>query len=133
MKINTMLRIAIFSLVLGAGLSLSTAVQAQETATTAVDEMPSPQGGMEGFTQYMIKNLNYPTAAREAGTQGMVVLTFVVTAEGKVEAVEVLRGIGKGCDEEAVRVITQSGTWTPGKKDGKGVATRMNLPVNFKL
>jgi TonB family protein len=133
MKINTMLRIAIFSLVLGAGLSLSTTVQAQETATTNVDEMPSPPGGMEGFTQYMIKNLTYPTAAREAGTQGMVVLTFVVTAEGKVEAVEVIRGIGKGCDEEAVRVITQSGTWTPAKKEGKAVATRMNLPVNFKL
>jgi protein TonB len=133
MKINTMLRIAIFSLVLGAGLSLSTTVQAQETATTNVDEMPSPPGGMEGFTQYMIKNLTYPTAAREAGTQGMVVLTFVVTAEGKVEAVEVIRGIGKGCDEEAVRVITQSVTWTPAKKEGKAVATRMNLPVNFKL
>ncbi len=129
---KTLLRIAFLSFALGLSLAFTTSVKAQETATN-VDEMPSPPGGMEGFTQYMIKNLTYPTAAREAGTQGMVVLTFVVTAEGKVEAVEVIRGIGKGCDEEAVRVITNSGTWTPGKKDGKAVATRMNLPVNFKL
>jgi TonB family protein len=130
---KTLLRIAFLSFALGLSLAFTTTAHAQETATTNVDEMPSPPGGMEGFTQYMIKNLSYPTAARDAGTQGMVVLTFVVTAEGKVEAVEVLRGIGKGCDEEAVRVITHSGTWTPGKKDGKAVATRMNLPVNFKL
>lgn len=133
MKIKTIIRAAFFSLLLGVGLSLSSAVQAQETVKSEVDEMPVPPGGMEGFTQYMMKNLTYPTAAKEAGTQGMVVVTFVVTAEGKVETVEVLRSVGNGCDEEAVRVITQSGTWTPGMKDGKAVATRMNLPVNFRL
>jgi protein TonB len=133
MKIITMLRIAFFSLVLGIGLSLSTAVQAQETVKSQVDEMPVPPGGMGGFTEYMMKNLTYPTAAKEAGTQGMVVVSFVVNAEGKVGSVEVLRGIGKGCDEEAVRVITQSGTWTPAKIEGKAVASKMTLPVKFKL
>jgi protein TonB len=133
MKIITMLRIAFFSLVLGIGLSLSTAVQAQETVKSQVDEMPVPPGGMGGFTEYMMKNLTYPTAAKEAGTQGMVVVSFVVNAEGKVGSVEVLRGIGKGCDEEAVRVITQSGTWTPAKIEGKAVASKMTLPVQFKL
>lgn len=133
MKIKTVIRIAFFSLLLGVGLSLSSAVQAQETVKSQVDEMPGPPGGMEGFTQYMIKNLSYPAEAKKAGTQGMVFVTFVVTAEGKVETVEVLRGIGNGCDEEAVRVITQSGTWTPGRKDSKAVATQMTLPVNFKL
>jgi protein TonB len=133
MKIITMLRIAFFSLVLGIGLSLSTAVQAQETVKSQVDEMPVPPGGMGGFTEYMMKNLTYPTAAKEAGTQGMVVVSFVVNAEGKVGSVEVLRGIGKGCDEEAVRVITQSCTWTPAKIEGKAVASKMTLPVQFKL
>ena len=133
MKINTMLRIAFFSLVLGAGLTLSTAVQAQETVKSTVDEMPVPPGGMGGFTEYMIKNLTYPTAAKEAGTQGMVVVSFVVDSEGKVGSVEVLRGIGKGCDEEAVRVISNSGTWTPAKIGGKAVASKMTLPVQFKL
>jgi protein TonB len=133
MKTKTMLRIAFFSLVLGVGLSLSNTVQAQETVKSQVDEMPVPPGGMGGFTEYMMKNLTYPTAAKEAGTQGMVVVSFVVNAEGKVGSLEVLRGIGKGCDEEAVRVISNSGTWTPAKIEGKAVASKMTLPVQFKL
>jgi protein TonB len=133
MKINTMLRFAFFSLVLGVGLSLSTVAQAQETVKTQVDEMAAPPGGMGGFTEYMMKNLTYPTAAKEAGTQGMVVVSFVVDAEGKVGSVEVLRSIGNGCDEKAVRVISNSGTWTPAKIGGKAVASKMTLPVQFKL
>ena len=133
MEIKTLVRFAFFSLLLGVCLFLSPAIQAQVIAVDTVDELPIPPKGMKGFTNYLLKNLTYPTAAREAGTQGMVLLTFVVTAEGKVEAVEVLQGIGNGCDEEAVRVITKSGTWTPGKIDSKAVATRMNFPLKFKL
>ena len=130
---KTLLRIAFFSLVLGISLSFNATVQAQETVNSTVDEMPVPPGGITGLTNYMIQNLKYPTAAKEAKVQGMVVISFIVTAEGKVENVEVLRGIGSGCDEEAVRVISQSGTWTPAKKEGKTVATKMTLPVQFKL
>lgn len=130
---KTLLRIAFFSLVLGLSLSFNATVQAQETVNSTVDEMPVPPGGIAGLTNYMIQNLKYPTAAKEAKVQGMVVISFIVIAEGKVENVEVLRGIGSGCDEEAVRVISQSGTWTPAKKEGKTVATKMTLPVQFKL
>jgi TonB family protein len=133
MKINTLLRNVFFSLVLGIALSFNATVQAQETVKSQVDEMAAPPGGMGGFTEYMMKNLTYPTAAKEAGTQGMVVVSFVVDAEGKVGSLEVLRGIGKGCDEEAVRVISNSGTWTPAKIEGKAVASKMTLPVQFKL
>ena len=130
---KTLLRIAFFSLILGAGLSFTSTVQAQEKVSSQVDEMPVPPGGMTGFTNYMIQNLKYPTAAKEAKVQGMVVVSFIVTAEGKVEGIEILRGIGSGCDEEALRVISESGTWTPAKKEGKTVATKMTLPVQFKL
>lgn len=130
---KTLLRIAFFSLILGAGISFTSTVQAQETVKSTVDEMPVPPGGMSGFTNYMIQNLKYPTAAKEANVQGMVVVSFVVDVEGKVQDVEVLRGVGLGCDEEAVRVIANSGTWTPAKKEGKTVATKMTLPVQFKL
>lgn len=130
---KTLLRIAYLSLVLGLSLAFTATVQAQVTAVDPVDELPIPPKGMKGFTKYLLENLKYPITARESGTQGMVVLSFVVTAEGKIDAVEVLQGIGNGCDEEAVRVITRSGTWSPGIKDGKAVATRMNFPVNFKL
>lgn len=130
---KTLLRIAFFLLVLGISLSFNATVQAQETVNSTVDEMPVPPGGIAGLTNYMIQNLKYPTAAKEAKVQGMVVISFIVTSEGKVENVEVLRGIGSGCDEEAVRVISQSGAWTPAKKEGKTVATKMTLPVQFKL
>ena len=130
---KTLLRIAFLSLALGLSLAFTATVQAQVTAVDTVDELPVPPKGMKGFTRYLLENLKYPITAREAGTQGMVVLSFVVTAQGKIDAVEVLQGIGNGCDEEAVRVITWSGTWSPGIKDGKAVATRMNFPVNFKL
>ena len=130
---KTLLRIAFFLLVLGISLSFNATVQAQKTVNSTVDEMPVPPGGIAGLTNYMIQNLKYPTAAKEAKVQGMVVISFIVTSEGKVENVEVLRGIGSGCDEEAVRVISQSGTWTPAKKEGKTVATKMTLPVQFKL
>ena len=130
---KTLLRIACFSLVLGISLAFNATVQAQETVNSTVDEMPVPPGGIAGLTNYMIQNLKYPTAAKEAKVQGMVVVSFIVTSEGKVEGIEILRGIGSGCDEEAVRVISQSGTWTPAKKEGKTVATKMTLPVQFKL
>jgi protein TonB len=133
MKIQNLLRIAFFSLILGACLSLTFTVHAQEKVSSQVDEMPVPPGGITGLTNYMIQNLTYPSAAKEANVQGMVVVSFIVTAEGKVEHVEVLRGIGSGCDEEAVRVISNSGIWTPGKNGGNAVAVKMTLPVQFKL
>jgi protein TonB len=130
---KTLLRIAFFSLMLGIVPSFNATVQAQETVKSNVDEMPVPPGGITGLTNYMIQNLKYPTAAKEAKVQGMVVVSFVVDAEGNVGSIEVLRGIGTGCDEEAVRVISNSGIWTPAKKEGKAVATKMTLPVQFKL
>jgi protein TonB len=130
---KTLLRVAFFWLVLGIGLSFNATAQAQETVNSTVDEMPVPPGGITGLTNHMIQNLKYPSAAKEAKVQGMVVISFIVSSEGKVENVEVLRGIGSGCDEEAVRVISQSGTWTPAKKEGKTVASKMTLPVQFKL
>lgn len=135
MKIQNLLRIAFFSLFLGLGHPFSAEVlaQNQQTVKSPAEEMPVPPGGITGFTNYMIQNLTYPSAAKEANVQGMVVVSFVVTAEGKVENVEVLRGIGSGCDEEAVRVVANSGTWTPGKNGGSAVAVKMTLPVQFKL
>lgn len=130
---KTVFRIAFLSLLLGMGLLVSPDVQAQEKVSSQVEEMPVPPGGITGLTNYMIQNLTYPSAAKEANVQGMVVVSFIVTAKGKVENVEVLRGIGSGCDEEAVRVISNSGIWTPGKNGGNAVAVKMTLPVQFKL
>ena len=98
-----------------------------------VPEMPVPPGGMEGWTKYFQENLKYPEAAKENGIEGMVALSFIVRADGSVDDIAILRGIGGGCDEEALRIVKESGTWTPGKLDGKAVAVQMRLPIQFKL
>lgn len=98
-----------------------------------VDEIPLPPGGIEGWNAYLGKNMNYPKAAMDAKVEGTVIATFVVLENGEIGNVELLRGIGKGCDEEVLRLVKNSPKWTPGKKDGKIVKTQMRLPVNFKL
>jgi len=98
-----------------------------------VDVAPEPLGGMPTFFEYIAKNLKYPSDAREAGIEGKVFVQFVVDTDGKITEVKAVRGIGYGCDEEAVRVISGSDKWKPGMKDGKVVKVRMILPITFKL
>jgi hypothetical protein len=83
--------------------------QTQEEVFENGDEMPVPPGGMEGFTKYLIENLKYPKAAKDNKVEGMVMVTFVVKSDGSVSKPEILRGIGEGCDEEALRVVVKSG------------------------
>lgn len=71
--------------------------------------------------------------ARESGIQGTVYVTFVVERNGNVTDVRVLRGIGGGCDEEAVRVIKAMPKWNPGKQRGKPVRVQFNMPIKFTL
>ena len=65
--------------------------------------------------------------------QGKVFLTFVVERDGSLTDIKVLRGIGGGCDEEAVRVISASPKWQPGMQDGRAVRTQFTVPINFSL
>ncbi len=98
-----------------------------------VDVAPEPSGGMTAFFEYNATNLKYPAEAREAGIEGKVILQFVVDTDGKITNVQSVKGIGYGCDEEAVRVVKDSPAWKPGMKDGKVVKVRMVLPITFKL
>lgn len=98
-----------------------------------VEDMPKPSGGMSAWNEYLISNLKYPTKARETETEGTVIVAFVVNTDGSISDVEILRGIGAGCDEEALRVIQNAPNWEPGKQRGKEVRTRMRLPIRFKL
>jgi TonB family protein len=86
---------------------------------------------------YISQHLVYPTIARQNDIQGLVVLSFVVNKEGKIEAVKVIKDIGGGCGEEAVRVVElmneKNMVWTPGKLKGKAVKVKYHLPVRFKL
>jgi protein TonB len=95
--------------------------------------MPAFPGGDEARIRYLNENIKYPQMARESGIQGRVFVTFVVEKDGNVTDVRVLRGIGGGCDEEAVRVIKNMPSWNPGKQRGKAVRVQFNMPILFKL
>ena len=128
---RTLLRSAFLSLTLGVVLSFNATVHAQETGNPPVDEMPVPPGGFTSFSNYLV--LTIRKAAIEAKAQGILFVSYVVTAEGKVEKVQVIRSLCPSCDEEAIRVISNSGIWIPSKKEGKPVAKKMTLqlPVKF--
>jgi len=98
-----------------------------------VETMPTPPGGMEGWNKYLSKNLKYPTQARRMGIEGTVYVVFVVNTDGSIQDVDILRGIGGGCDEEAMRVVKNAPAWTPGKQRGRPVRVKMRLPIRFKL
>ena len=98
-----------------------------------VETMPTPVGGMEAWNKYLSNNLKYPTQARRMGIEGTVFVVFVVNTDGSIQDVEILRGIGGGADEEAVRVVRAAPNWEPGKQRGKPVRVKMRLPIRFKL
>ena len=83
--------------------------------------------------KYLAQNIKYPQLARENNITGRVFVTFVVERDGSVTGVRVLRDIGGGCGQEAVRVVKSMPKWTPGKQRGKAVRVQYNLPVNFSL
>lgn len=98
-----------------------------------VEEAPSFPGGEEKLFEYLNKNIKYPRIANENNIQGRVYVTFVVDKEGKVTEAKVLRGIGGGCDEEALRVVKNMPEWKPGRQNGRSVKVQYNLPVVFNL
>lgn len=98
-----------------------------------VEETATPQGGMQAFYEYVGKKLKYPAQARRMNIEGKVFVEFVVNRDGSIVDVKSIKGIGAGCDEEAVRVIQSAPAWKPGKQRGKPVRQRMVLPITFKL
>ena len=103
------------------------------------DSMPeglvSPEfpGGVEALYKYIAENIQYPEQAEADGIEGRVIIRFVVMDNGDVVNVEVARGIGGGCDEEAVRVVKAMPKWTPATYEGKPVNVQYALPITFKL
>jgi periplasmic protein TonB len=100
---------------------------------TVVEEQPAYPGGDEARSKYLQDNIKYPEEAKELGIQGRVFVTFVVEVDGSITDVRVLRGIGGGCDEEAIRVVQAMPKWVPGKQRGVPVRVQFNLPIKFTL
>jgi protein TonB len=93
---------------------------------------PKPVGGLENFYRIISHNIKYPTVARKIGTEGKVLVEFVVDRKGNATQIKILKGIGSGCDEEAMRVIALP-KWEAGRQRGKTVNVKMVMPVNFRL
>lgn len=94
---------------------------------------PEFPGGIPALMKFLAQNVKYPTDAQKAGKQGRVIAQFVVTTDGSVADVKIIRGIDASLDQEAIRVIKAMPQWKPGTQDGQPVNVRYTLPVVFKL
>lgn len=104
-----------------------------EEAFISVEQQPEYPGGMDALRSFLSRNLQYPRPAASAGVSGRVFVSFVVNTDGSLTDIQVLKGIGFGCDEEAVRVMQKMPRWKPGKQSGRTVRVKFNLPISFTL
>lgn len=108
-------------------------VEEEQAPFTVVEQMPEFPGGDAARIQFLQQNISYPQIAKESGITGTVYVTFVVGKDGRLSNFKILRGIGGGCDEEAIRVLKLMPPWIAGKQGGKTVPVQFNLPIRFTL
>jgi len=105
----------------------------EEEIFVVVEEDPQFPGGMDSLYAFIQRNLRYPKKALNDKIEGTVYVTFSVEKDGSIGAIKILRDIGGGCGEEAVRIVKMMPKWIPGKQRGIPVRTQFNLPIKFKL
>lgn len=119
--------------------TINTTAMAQNKKTSndkvfeKVEDMPEFPGGEQAMMDFVGKNVQYPKEAMEKEISGRVLVGFIVEKDGSVNEVKIVRGIGGGCDEEAVRVVKAMPKWKPGKQDGKTVRVSYTMPFFFKM
>ena len=89
--------------------------------------------GDVGFSNYIFKNLKYPRDAKEKKIEGTVYVSFTVDRDGNVKQPKITKGVGSGCDEEALRLIKEMPQWTPAYDANIPIPSDFNLPITFKL
>ena len=104
-----------------------------ERVYTKADVMPLFPGGDKALFTFLQSNISYPIEARKNKIEGKVSISFTIGRDGAVKNVTLVRGIGSGCDEEAMRVISAMPKWTPGQYQGRPASIQYNLPVHFSL
>lgn len=107
--------------------------EADDQPIVNVEIKPEFPGGDAAMAKFLRDNLKYPAQAQQAGISGKVFLSFVVDKDGSISSVEIQKGIGFGCDEEAKRVLLKMPRWKPGRQQNMAVRCRFNLPVAFLL
>ncbi len=119
----------------GKEIDMPVAVESEEKNQVyiTVEQYPEFAGGMNALLKFLQKKLHYPTSAVNANVMGKVYMQFVVGQDGNISKVDVLKGIGFGCDEEAQRVVKLMPKWSPGRQSGRTVAVKFTLPISFQL
>jgi len=100
---------------------------------TVVEQNPEFVGGNAAMYAWLGKNIKYPAAASRANISGKVFVSFTVNTDGSITDAQVLKGLGFGTDEEAIRVVKSMPKWKPGKQSGRPVRVKYNLPISFQL
>lgn len=100
---------------------------------SVVEKMPEFEGGVENMLKYLQQNIKYPEEAKKNGTQGRVVVQFVVNKDGSIVDANVVKSVSPELDAEALRVVKSMPKWTPGEQRGEKVRVQFTLPVQFKL
>lgn len=113
--------------------AVSTTSSVDANIFITVEQMPEFPGGEEAMYKFIAENIKYPTSAKDNSIQGTVYIKFVVSDKGKISDAVVVRGIGSGCDEEALRVVKKMPNWSPGLQQGKQVDVYYTLPIKFQL
>ncbi|MEM6764533.1 MAG: energy transducer TonB [Bacteroidota bacterium] len=107
--------------------------QPSDNTVIISDRMPSFPGGEPALYRFISREVRYPQTARRRSVEGKVHLRFVVEADGKISNVKVVRGLGYGCDEEALRILNKMPIWEPGVLNGKAVPVYSSLAVEFRM
>ena len=98
-----------------------------------VEQMPEFPGGMEGMMKFLVENVRYPEAAHKAGTEGRVLVQFIVETDGTVSNAKVVKRVSDDLDGEAVRVVGSMPKWKPGTQNDRPVRVKYTLPISFRL
>ncbi|MGD9492470.1 MAG: energy transducer TonB [Bacteroidales bacterium] len=116
---------------------MSSKFNIEETIDTVVFSLneiqPEFPGGPDALMEFLARNIKYPVNARENNIQGTVYVTYIIEPDGKVTNIKVVQGIGGGCDEEAIRVVSIMPQWKPGMQLNKPVRVQFTLPIRFIL
>lgn len=98
-----------------------------------VEHMPEPIGGMEAMQRWLAANIRYPKWALDSDVDGIVYVEFVINTDGSISDAKVIRGIGFGCDEEAIRAVENMPAWKPGTQNGNAVRVKTTIPIKFEV
>lgn len=107
--------------------------EAPKEVFKVVEQMPAFPGGQGELLNFLAANIKYPKVAKDNGIEGMVVIQYVIEKDGSITNARIVKGIGAGCDEEALRVVNAMPNWVAGKQRGQAVPVQFNLPIRFKM